>query len=158
MLVGHSHVARGLLFMSINLSHKDDLIPIDLIHRKAIHVTRHGHIEWSFGGMWVSVVDVVAENFVVEGVVEGGEKLLVERFEDLGFDVGRVDALEGSVEHLEQDRVVALVEGVHALYTHAVDDFQFGEGVGFRQCPLQVPVAVDDEVLFISECVGIYRT
>jgi hypothetical protein len=75
MLVGHSHVARGLLFMSINLSHKDDLIPIDLIHRKAIHVTRHGHIEWSFGGMWVSVVDVVAENFVVEGV-EGKNTLL----------------------------------------------------------------------------------
>jgi hypothetical protein len=123
MLVGHCHVARGLLFMSIDLSHKDDLIPIDLIHRKAIHVTNHGHIEWSFGGMWVRVVDVVAENFVVEGVVEGGEKLLVECFEDLGFDVGRVDALEGPVEHLEQDRVVVLVEGVHALYTHAVDDF-----------------------------------
>jgi hypothetical protein len=73
--------------------------------------------------MWVRVVDVVAENFVVEGVVEGGEKLLVECFEDLGFDVGRVDVLEGSIEHLEQNRVVALVEGVHALYAHAVDDF-----------------------------------
>lgn len=123
MLIGHSQVAGGLLFMSIDLGHKDNLIPIDLIHRKAIHVMNHGHVEWSFGGMWVRVVDVVAENFVVEGVVEGGEKLLVERFEDLGLDVGRVDVLEGPVQHLEQDRVVVYVEGVHALYAHAVDDF-----------------------------------
>jgi hypothetical protein len=95
---------------------------------------------------------------MVEGDIEGGEELFVEGLDELGLDVAGVDVLEGAVEHLEQGGVVVLVVGFHALYTHAVDDFEFGVGVGPWQGPLEVAVVVDEEVFLVGEGFGIDRT
>ncbi len=54
--------------------------------------------------------------------------------------------------------MVVLVVGVHALYAHAVDDFELGEGVGLWQGPLEVAVVVDHQVFLVGEGFGIDRT
>jgi hypothetical protein len=150
MLIGDSNIACSFLLVAVNFSNKNDFIAVYLIDRKSIQLVEDRHIEGAFGWMRVRVVDGVAEDFLIEGVVESREEFPVKSLDDLGFDVGRVNALESSVKHLLEDSKVVFVVRVHSFETESIDDFELIISVGSGKCPCEMSIIVDNQVLLIS--------
>lgn len=113
----------------------------------------HGHVQCAFTGMGVRVINVMTEDLMVEGVIECWEEFSVESLDDLGFDVGGVDVLEGSVEHFLKDSKVIFVIRVHSFQAHSIDDLEFIVSIGSGKCPFEMAVIIDNQVFLVCKCV-----
>lgn len=108
------------LWPVLYLRHENGLIASIRLNSKAIDLVDDIHPELAMSVAVVGVVDLLAEDLVVEGVVEGQRKDLIEYLQDLDFEVGGVYGGEDLIEHILHVLKVALVERLQPPDLHPV--------------------------------------
>lgn len=68
--------------------------------------------------MLIGVIDLIPKDLVIQGVVQRWEELIVEALQKLVLNIRWLDVLEGSVQHLNQNVVVAFFIRLDPLNAH----------------------------------------